>query len=108
MLVSPTGAYSGYGFAIPTSIMTKVVTDLKQYGTVQRALLGIAGRNMGDETYPDEIRKEQKELGINDGVQVVEVTEGGSVDGRFGKERRYNGIERKESEDHGRITRITG
>lgn len=81
MLVSPTGAYSGYGFAIPTSIMTKVVTDLKQYGTVQRALLGIAGRNMGDETYPDEIRKEQKELGINDGVQVVEVTEGGSVDG---------------------------
>ncbi len=81
MLASPTGAYSGYGFAIPTSIMTKVVTDLKQYGTVQRALLGIAGRNMGDETYPDEIRKEQKELGINDGVQVVEVTEGGSVDG---------------------------
>ena len=40
MLFSPTGAYSGYGFAIPTSIMTKVVTDLKQYGTVQRALLG--------------------------------------------------------------------
>ena len=36
MLFSPTGAYSGYGFAIPTSIMTKVVTDLKQYGTVQR------------------------------------------------------------------------
>ena len=60
MLFSPTGAYSGYGFAIPTSIMTKVVTDLKQYGTVQRALLGIGGRNMGDETYPDEIRKEQK------------------------------------------------
>ena len=108
MLVSPTGAYSGYGFAIPTSIMTKVVTDLKQYGTVQRALLGIAGRNMGDETYPDEIRKEQKELGINDGVQVVEVTEGGSVDGVLEKKRRYNGIERKESEDHGRITRITG
>ena len=81
MLVSPTGAYSGYGFAIPTSIMTKVVTDLKQYGTVQRALLGIAGRNMGDETYPDEIRKEQKELGANEGVQVVEVTPGGSAEG---------------------------
>ena len=39
MLVSPTGAYSGYGFAIPTSIMTKVVSDIKQYGTVQRAML---------------------------------------------------------------------
>ena len=83
MLFSPTGAYSGYGFAIPTSIMTKVVTDLKQYGTVQRALLGIGGRNMGDENmnYTDEIKKEQKELGINEGVQVAEVTEGGSADG---------------------------
>lgn len=81
MLYSPTGAYSGYGFAIPTSIMTKVVSDLKQYGTVQRALLGIAGRDMGDETYPDEIRKEQKGLGVTEGVQVVEVTEGGSADG---------------------------
>lgn len=83
MLFSPTGAYSGYGFAIPTSIMTKVVTDLKQYGTVQRALLGISGRNVGDENlnYPEEIRKEQKELGINEGVQVVEVVESGSADG---------------------------
>ena len=39
VLSSPTGAYAGYGFAIPTSIMTKVIADLKQYGTVQRALL---------------------------------------------------------------------
>lgn len=82
MLYSPTGAYSGYGFAIPTNIMTKVVSDLKQYGTVQRALLGIAGRDMmGDEVYPDEIRKEQKDLGVTEGVQVVEVTEGGSSEG---------------------------
>lgn len=81
MLYSPTGAYSGYGFAIPVSIMTKVVTDLKQYGTVQRALLGIGGRDMGNEVYPDEIRKEQKELGATEGVQVVEVTDGGSADG---------------------------
>ena len=35
VLSSPTGAYAGYGFAIPTSVMTKVVSDLKQYGTVQ-------------------------------------------------------------------------
>lgn len=81
MLYSPTGAYSGYGFAIPTSIMTKVVTDLKQYGTIQRALLGIAGRDMGNEVYPEEIRKEQKELGINTGVQIVSVEEDGSVSG---------------------------
>lgn len=81
MLYSPTGTYSGYGFAIPTSIMTKVVTDLKQYGTVQRALLGIAGRDMGNDMYPEEILKEQKTLGINEGVQVVEVTDGGSAQG---------------------------
>ena len=81
MLYSPTGAYSGYGFAIPTSIMTKVVTDLKQYGTVQRALLGISGRDMGNESYPEEMRKEQKELGIGYGVQVVEVMDEGSVAG---------------------------
>ena len=81
MLVSPTGAYSGYGFAIPTSIMTKVVTDLKQYGTVQRALLGIAGVDMGKENAPDELRKEQKELGIGYGVQVMEVQDEGSAAG---------------------------
>lgn len=39
MLYSETGSYSGYGFAIPTAIMNKVVSDLKQYGTVQRAYL---------------------------------------------------------------------
>lgn len=87
MLFSPTGAYSGYGFAIPTSIMTKVVTDLKQYGTVQRAVLGIDGRNMLDENmnYPEEILKEQRELGVNEGVQVVNVLEGGSVFGTLEK-----------------------
>ena len=102
MLYSPTGAYSGYGFAIPTSIMTKVVSDLKQYGTVQRALLGIAGRDMGDETYPDEIRKEQKELGVTEGVQVVEVTEGGSSDGVLQKNdviRKVNGTKVKTMTD---------
>ena len=38
VLSSPTGAYAGYGFAIPTSVMTKVVSDLKQYGTVQHTV----------------------------------------------------------------------
>lgn len=37
MLYSQTGNFTGYGFAIPTTIMKKVVTDLKEYGTVQRA-----------------------------------------------------------------------
>ena len=41
-IYSETGAYSGYSFAIPTSIVSKVITDLKQYGTVQRAVLELS------------------------------------------------------------------
>lgn len=40
-ILSPNGAYAGNSFAIPTSIVTKVVQDLKQYGEVQRGLLGV-------------------------------------------------------------------
>ena len=46
MLYSQTGSYSGYGFAIPTTIMNKVVKDLKEFGVVQRALLGISGMDV--------------------------------------------------------------
>lgn len=46
MLYSQTGSYSGYGFAIPTTIMNKIVADLKTYGTVQRAVLGIEGADV--------------------------------------------------------------
>ena len=43
MIYSQTGSNIGYGFAIPTTIMNKVVDDLKKYGTVQRAMIGIRG-----------------------------------------------------------------
>ena len=78
VLSSPTGAYAGYGFAIPTTIMTKVVTDLKEYGTVQRALLGIVGRGL-DEHFDEEMKKKADELGVVDGVWVREVTEGSAA-----------------------------
>ena len=39
VLYSPTGAYSGYGFAIPTSIMTKVIADLKELGATDGVLI---------------------------------------------------------------------
>ncbi|WP_321332263.1 Do family serine endopeptidase [uncultured Bacteroides sp.] len=81
VLSSPTGAYAGYGFAIPTSIMTKVVADLKQYGTVQRALLGIKGGSISDEELSDALNKKAKELGVVDGVLVAEVIDGGSAAG---------------------------
>lgn len=70
VLSSPTGAYAGYGFAIPTSIMTKVVDDLKEFGTVQRAILGISGYDLGDD------RTKDKDLGTVEGVYVAEVTDG--------------------------------
>lgn len=79
VLISPTGAYAGYGFAIPTSIVTKVVSDLKQFGAVQRALLGITGYSIGDGIMRDEVRKKAQELGVNDGVVVASVIEGGSA-----------------------------
>ncbi|MBR8719141.1 Periplasmic pH-dependent serine endoprotease DegQ [Bacteroides pyogenes] len=81
VLSSPTGAYAGYGFAIPTSIMTKVVSDLKKYGTVQRALLGIRGGSITDEQFSDELKKKAKELGVVEGVLVAEVIDGGSASG---------------------------
>jgi len=40
-ILSPSGAYAGNSFAVPTSIVTKVVSDLKQYGEVQRGVLGV-------------------------------------------------------------------
>lgn len=41
-IISPNGAYSGNSFAIPSTIVKKVVEDLKEFGTVQRAILGVS------------------------------------------------------------------
>jgi len=80
MLYSQTGSYSGYGFAIPTTIMNKVVADLKQYGTVQRAVLGIQGQDA--HVYMDAQKDAGKEvdLGTNDGIYVAEVSEGSAAE----------------------------
>ena len=40
-IASQTGSYTGYSFAVPTSIVSKVVADLKEYSVVQRAVLGV-------------------------------------------------------------------
>jgi Do/DeqQ family serine protease len=39
-ILSRTGAYNGYGFAIPANIVQKVIRDLKEFGTVQKAFFG--------------------------------------------------------------------
>jgi Do/DeqQ family serine protease len=48
-IATQTGSYSGYSFAIPTSIVTKVIADMKEYGVVQRAVLGVSIDDMTDE-----------------------------------------------------------
>ncbi|MBQ8241541.1 MAG: Do family serine endopeptidase [Bacteroides sp.] len=97
VLYSPTGSYSGYGFAIPTSIMTKVIADLKQYGTVQRAMLGISGRPLDNDgqTMDPELKKKAEELGASEGVWVAEVVENGSASGILQEDDVIIGIEGK-------------
>lgn len=78
MLYSQTGSYSGYGFAIPTTIMNKIVADLKTYGTVQRAVLGIEGADVNK--YVDQQKENGKEidLGTMEGIYVSKVSEDGA------------------------------
>ena len=87
MLASPTGSNIGYGFAIPTTIMNKVVADIKEFGTVQRAMLGIKGGDVHN--YIDAQKEDGKEvdLGTNEGVYVSEVdSEGAGADAGLQKD----------------------
>ncbi len=68
MLYSQTGSYSGYGFAIPTSIMNKVVDDLKKYGSVQRVMLSIQGSDVLNYINAQKENGKDVNLGTNEGV----------------------------------------
>lgn len=76
MLYSQTGSYSGYGFAIPTTIMNKVVNDLKVYGVVQRAVLGVKGQDVSVYLDQEEAKGNKTDLGTVRGVRIQELTEG--------------------------------
>lgn len=78
MLYSQTGSYSGYGFAIPTTIMNKVVSDIKTYGQVQRALLGITGTDARKWIDAQKAQDKEVDLGVNDGVYVNSVEPDGA------------------------------
>ena len=67
-IYSNTGSYSGFSFAIPTTIMAKVVADLREYGTVQRAVLGITVADL-----TAEIAKEKGITATKTGVLVAGV-----------------------------------
>ena len=69
-IYSQTGNYAGYSFAIPSSIVTKIITDLKQYGAVQRAILGIAFSEL-----TPQLAKEKNISAVNAGLYVGKVEE---------------------------------
>ena len=79
MLYSQTGSYAGYGFAIPTTIMNKVVADIKQYGQVQRALLGIMGVDAHKWIDSQKAQNKEVDLGVNEGVYVDKVDPDGAA-----------------------------
>ena len=78
VIKSPTGSYTGYSFAVPSSIVKKIIVDLREYGLVQRAVLGVEYQEINDNF------KEQfaKELGVEDdnGLYVARVIEGEAAD----------------------------
>lgn len=76
-IASQSGAYQGYGFAVPSNLAIKVATDIIQYGEVRRALLGV---NIAAVTYDRAL-----EIGISEvkGVEILGITQGGAAD-RYG------------------------
>lgn len=73
-IASPTGTYAGYGFAVPSNIVNKVVGDLLEFGTVQRGYLGVTIRNVTGNF------AEQEGLDVNSGVYVDSVGVGSAAD----------------------------
>ncbi|MGE0089128.1 MAG: trypsin-like peptidase domain-containing protein [Bacteroidales bacterium] len=73
-ILSPSGSYTGYSFAIPANIVKKVIGDLIKYGEVQRAVLGVEikeiNKNIEEELSLDKI----------EGVYVASVTEKGAAE----------------------------
>ena len=73
-IISQTGGYEGYSFAVPVNIVKRVVADLLDYGSVQRPRLGISMRAIDQKT--------QRELKLSsmNGVYINEVSSGSSAD----------------------------
>ena len=67
-IASPTGAYAGYGFAVPSNIVSKVIEDILKYGSVQRGYLGLIIRSV------DGNLAKEKKLDVTEGVYVDSIT----------------------------------
>ena len=73
-IISQTGSYAGYSFAVPSNMVRKIVGDLIDFGTVKRAILGITMQEISDKI-ADELK-----LSSRNGVYIVEVLKGGAAD----------------------------
>ena len=73
-IISQTGSYTGYSFAVPSNIVKKIVTDLIDFGSVKRAVLGITMQEITDKIASD------LKLSSRNGVYIVEVSKGGAAD----------------------------
>ena len=73
-IVSKTGAYAGYSFAVPVNIVKRIVDDLMDFGSVRRAVLGVV---MSPIT--QEIADKLKLSSLN-GVYIVEVSPGSAAE----------------------------
>jgi len=70
-IASPTGSYSGYGFAVPANIVSKVVEDLIAYGTVQRGWLGIQVQSVNSDL------AKENDLDVTEGAYVADFPKDG-------------------------------
>ena len=73
-IVSRTGSYTGYSFAVPSNIVKKIAYDLMDFGSVKRALLGIVMQPIDDKIAAD------LKLSSRNGVYINEVSKGGAAD----------------------------
>ena len=72
-IASNNGDYQGYSFAVPVNIVKKVVSDLVEFGTVQRAYIGVGIRDIDAKFAAEKNIKHLK------GIYVTGLTEGGSA-----------------------------
>ena len=73
-IASQTGSYAGYSFAIPVNLVQKVISDLIDFGIVQRAFLGVQIADVNQEL------KEENKLPDLKGVFIAKVIQGGSAE----------------------------
>lgn len=73
-IASNTGSYAGYSFAVPVNLVKKVVSDLYEFGAVQRAFLGVNIRDVDENLVKD------LELPSYEGVYVAGIVPGGAAE----------------------------